>query len=248
MPSVGTPIATELLEAGSCWRLDRSVPGYARSRGSGLATEVAAGRRFRIRPGRRPLSGPTGRLPVVLQEDGYACWLELADCLGHARACRPGRPALLDARTIAARIPAVLGAALAAMDRPNRYLWGGTVGPDFDCSGLIQTSFAGAGIWLPRDAYQQERFCRPVAVRPGVTGLLIPGDLVFFGTARRCTHVGLHLGRGRYLHSSGREHGRDGLGIDSLHPHDHHPVARHYLAELRGAGRVERCHDGTTLP
>jgi hypothetical protein len=25
-------------------------------------------------------------------------------------------------------------------------------------------------------------------------------------------------------------------------------VACYYRAELRGAGRVERCHDGTTLP
>jgi cell wall-associated NlpC family hydrolase len=58
-------------------------------------------------------------------------------------------------------------------------------------------------IWLPRDAYLQERFCMPVAVRPGQTQLLEPGDLIFFGTPQRCTHVGLHLGGGRYLHSSG---------------------------------------------
>jgi cell wall-associated NlpC family hydrolase len=74
------------------------------------------------------------------------------------------------------------------------------------------------------------------------------GDLIFFGTAQRCTHVGLHLGNGRYLHSSGREHGRDGLGIDDLAPHNPDPVARHYREQLRGAGRVVRCHDGSPLP
>ena len=112
----------------------------------------------------------------------------------------------------------------------------------------MQTAYARAGIWLPRDAYLQERFCRPVAVRPGVTQLLEPGDLIFFGTARRCTHVGLHLGAGRYLHSSGRENGRNGLGVDDLHPHNADPVASYYRSELRGAGRVMHNHDGSPLP
>ncbi|MFN7900959.1 MAG: C40 family peptidase, partial [Synechococcaceae cyanobacterium] len=102
--------------------------------------------------------------------------------------------------------------------------------------------------WLPRDAYLQERFCQPVAVRAGVTQLLRPGDLIFFGTARRCTHVGLHLGGGSYLHSSGREHGRNGIGIDDLNPRNPDPVARHYRRELRGAGRVTHSHDGSPLP
>ncbi|QEY32202.1 NlpC/P60 family protein [Synechococcus sp. RSCCF101] len=255
MVSVGTPVAAELLSPGSCWRLDRHAPGYARPEGSALATEVSAGRRFQVglHPGHRCGAGRSGtgaadRIPVRLLEDGYPCWLSLQDCLGHARASlavRPPRPGLPRIRQ---RMEAVLAQALSAMERPNRYLWGGTVGPDFDCSGLVQNAFASQGIWLPRDAYQQERFCRPIAVRPGVLNLLRPGDLIFFGTAARCTHVGLHLGGGRYLHSSGREHGRDGLGIDGLAPRDHHPVACHYRRELRGAGRVERSHDGTTLP
>lgn len=112
----------------------------------------------------------------------------------------------------------------------------------------MQSAFASEGIWIPRDAYQQERFCQPVAVRPGVFALLRPGDLIFFGRPQRCTHVGLYLGTGRYLHSSGREHGRDGLGVDQLSPEADHPVSRHYRRELRGAGRVVRSHDGTTLP
>ena len=111
----------------------------------------------------------------------------------------------------------------------------------------MQLAFASQDIWIPRDAYQQERFCQPVAVQVGQLQLLQPGDLIFFGSKRRCTHVGIHLGEGFYRHSSGREHGRNGIGVDSLHPADHHPVASHYRAELRGAGRVMRCHDGTPL-
>ena len=55
------------------------------------------------------------------------------------------------------------------------------------------------------------------------------------------------LGEGRYRHSSGQDHGRNGIGIDSLHSSDQHPVACHYRAEFRGAGRVVRCHDGSHL-
>ena len=142
----------------------------------------------------------------------------------------------------------MLAFAEAAHARPNQYLWGGSLGPDYDCSGFIQTAFASAGIWIPRDAYQQERFCQPVAIAPGCYSLLRPGDLIFFGPSRRCTHVGLHLGGGRYMHSSGRANGRDGLGIDGLDAHLLDPVSVHYRSELRGAGRVVRCHDGTTLP
>ena len=112
----------------------------------------------------------------------------------------------------------------------------------------MQAAFAQQGIWLPRDAYLQERFCRPVAVQVGQTSLLEPGDLLFFGTRRRCTHVGLHLGDGCYLHSSGREHGRNGIGIDNLNPRNPDPVACHYRHELRGAGRVMHSHDGSPLP
>jgi hypothetical protein len=60
--------------------------------------------------------------------------------------------------------------------------------------------------------------------------------------------VGLYVGDGRYLHSSGREHGRNGIGIDGLDPQLLDPVSVHYRRELRGAGRVIRCHDGSTLP
>jgi cell wall-associated NlpC family hydrolase len=87
-----------------------------------------------------------------------------------------------------------------------------------------------------------------VAVQPGQVQLLEPGDLIFFGTPHRCSHVGLHLGGGRYLHSSGVAHGRDGIGLDDLAPHNPDPVARHYRLELRGAGRVMHSHDGSPLP
>jgi NlpC/P60 family/Bacterial dipeptidyl-peptidase Sh3 domain len=241
----GTPLAPELAAPASLWRLSASLDFYSHWRGPGLATQAAAGRSLQLLEAPQP---GQPRLRARLLEDGYPGWVELQALLGTARACGPHRPRLLDATAIAAAIPAVLAFAEAARTRANHYLWGGSLGPNFDCSGFLQTAFASAGIWIPRDAYQQERFCQSVAVAPGCYSLLRPGDLIFFGTPRRCTHVGLHLGAGRYLHSSGRAHGRDGLGIDGLDPQLLDPVSAHYRGELRGAGRVVRCHDGTTLP
>ena len=240
----GTPVALELLSSGSCWRLDAPLDLHSHWRGPGLATQAAAGRCLQVL---EPPTGSVARLRVRLLEDGYPGWVDPQRLLGHARATARQRPPLLPEARIRAAQPAVLAFAERARQRPNRYLWGGTLGPDFDCSGLIQAAYASAGIWIPRDAYQQERFCQPVAVAPGCYGLLRPGDLIFFGRPQRCTHVGLYLGAGRYLHSSAQQHGRDGLGIDGLDPQLQDPVSAHYRGELRGAGRVVRCHDGTTL-
>lgn len=242
MATLSTLLARELTQPGSCWELQRDVDGYARSRGDGLATQACAGRGFRI------LGRDNERLRVQLLEDGYRCWLSLDAVVGRAVERGPWQPRLLDRTQIEQRLPAVLAWTDKAQQHANTYLWGGTTPPNMDCSGLMQTAFASQGIWIPRDAYQQERFCTPVAVRPGDARLLQPGDLLFFGTARRCTHVGIHLGQGRYRHSSGRDHGRNGIGVDSIHPSDNHSVAAHYRRELRGAGRITRCHDGNHLP
>ena len=236
--------APELLQPASIWQLHAPVDGYSRPEGDGLTTQAWAGRHLQV------LHNPAGgsRLRVRLLDDGYPCWLEREALLGRAEAARCPAPQLLNAHAIAQRLPQVLKVADQASRQANVYLWGGSLGPDYDCSGLVQRAFAAAGIWIPRDAYLQEQFCQPVAVRPGVLHALLPGDLIFFGTPQRCTHVGLHLGGGRYLHSSGLAHGRNGLGIDDLNPHNPHPVARHYRQQLRGAGRVMRCHDGSPLP
>ncbi len=246
----GTPAAPELLAAGTTWTLLAPLPCFSRPWGPGLATEAAAGRQLTV-SGCAPAGSPAagcGRLRVRLVEDGYPGWIDPDQLLGRALAARPRPPRMLSSACIRARIQAVLDFAEAARQRPNRYLWGGSLGPDYDCSGFTQAAFAQASIWIPRDAYQQERFCQPVAVRPGTYGLLQPGDLIFFGRPNRCTHVGLHLGQGRYLHSSGQEHGHNGLAINSLDRHQQDPISAHYRRELRGAGRVQRCHDGTTLP
>ncbi|ABB26946.1 conserved hypothetical protein [Synechococcus sp. CC9902] len=241
MATLGTLLAPDLLATQSCWRLRSNVNGYSRATGHGLTTQANQGRSFRI------LKVVGSRLQVMLLDDGYQCWIDQDAVIGKAELRGAWKPRLLTAAEIERRIPNVLAWSERVEQQPNSYLWGGTTEPDMDCSGLMQMAFASQNIWIPRDAYQQEQFCQPIAVTPGACHLLRPGDLIFFGSRQRCTHVGLHLGNGRYRHSSGEEHGRNGIGIDSLQPQDNHPVACHYRAELRGAGRVVRCHDGQAL-
>lgn len=246
---IGSAASQAWLPLGSTWRLHGDLDAYSRPTGTGLATQVRRGRCLRVLAVHQAGTGlPTPRLRVRLLEDGYPCWLDPDALIHHGERTQPTVPRAWDRAGIESRLEQVLSFGRAAMDQPNVYLWGGTLGPDFDCSGLVQAAFASVGIWLPRDAYLQERFCQPVAIRAGQTALLQPGDLIFFGSKRRCTHVGLHLGDGHYLHSSGREHGRNGIGIDNLHPRNHDPVACHYRRELRGAGRVMHSHDGSPLP
>jgi NlpC/P60 family len=183
---------------------------------------------------------PTAPLVVKLVADSYPGWLDPKDwgllVPDDTTYCAPTVPIA----EIQARLPQAIAFTQAAMDLPNEYLWGGTVAPNYDCSGLMQAAFLSVGIQLPRDAYQQEAFLEPI-VWTDLANLLeqlLPGDLVFFGTPQKATHVGLYLGDEQYIHSSGRDHGRNGIGIDWLSSDQPHPVSRHYLETLRGAGRV----------
>ena len=210
-----------------------------------MASQASGGRHLEVLEAAQPLDSlqerRQERLRIRLLDDGYPGWIEPNDLLGQAEAAPQPRPRPWNRPAIHQRLDAVVAFGLKALGQPNRYLWGGSLGPDFDCSGLVQTAYASQGIWLPRDAYLQERFCQPVAARSGITHLLEPGDLIFFGSPQRCTHVGLHLHNGSYLHSSGTTTGHNGLAIDNLSP-------TNYRQTLRGAGRVMHGHDGSPLP
>lgn len=205
-----------------------------------LATQAVAGRQLRILA---PLpdadtNSASGAVSVVLCEDDYPGWVAVEDLDLLAAAEEPYRAIALSTDDIRACLPQVIAFAHQAMAQPNHYLWGGTVGPNYDCSGLVQTAFASAGIWLPRDAYQQEAFVQPIPAAD-----LQPGDLVFFGRPDRCTHVGLYLGDGQYLHSSGKDQGRNGIGIDVLSAQGD-TISRTYFSQFRGAGRIVACYLG----
>ena len=251
MQTIGAPITIKRIIAGSCWQLFASVNGYADATTSALVTQVLKGRSFQVidECSRNScLRNEFCRFRVRLLEDGYQCWIKWSEVIGHAFGCGPWQPTLLTKDQIQQKLPHVLSWLENAARKNNQYLWGGTIGPDFDCSGLVQSAFASQQIWLPRDAYQQERFCEVIEIGISNFQSLRAGDLLFFGTPQKCTHVAVYMGAGMYCHSSGIMNGRNGIGFDPLEDFEENSIAAYYFSEFRGAGRVVRCHDGMTLP
>ena len=95
-----------------------------------------------------------------------------------------------------ARIVTMLNAALGRQGLP--YVWGASGPAAFDCSGLVQWSFAQAGIRMPRVAADQARTGPAVSVSQ-----LQPGDLLFYHTDPTdpgyISHVAIYLGGGRMI-------------------------------------------------
>jgi cell wall-associated NlpC family hydrolase len=75
------------------------------------------------------------------------------------------------------------------------YVWGAAGPATFDCSGLVQWSFARAGVTMPRVAADQARTGPAVPVSQ-----LQPGDLLFYHTDPTApgyiSHVAIYLGNG----------------------------------------------------
>ncbi|MEC3958412.1 C40 family peptidase [Nocardia sp. CDC153] len=87
---------------------------------------------------------------------------------------------------------AAVDAALSRVGDPYVY---GASGPNaFDCSGLVQWSYAQAGVSLPRTSYEQAGAGTPVSYDD-----LQPGDVVsFYGGS----HSGIYIGDGNVVHAS----------------------------------------------
>ncbi|QUR65697.1 C40 family peptidase [Mycobacterium spongiae] len=92
----------------------------------------------------------------------------------HYRMPHHRRHRLLGLRLPAAdsRATAAVRAALSRLGRP--YVWGATGPNQFDCSGLVQWSYAQAGVHVDRTTYQQIHDGIPVPLSQ-----VRPGDLVF---------------------------------------------------------------------
>ena len=93
----------------------------------------------------------------------------------------------------AAQITAAVRAAESRRGLP--YVWGAAGPKSFDCSGLVQWSYAQAGVAMPRVAADQARTGAAVPV-----SRLQPGDLLFYHTDPTdpgyISHVAIYLGNG----------------------------------------------------
>ncbi len=81
------------------------------------------------------------------------------------------------------------------------YLWGGSSVKGLDCSGFTGTVFRHFGYQLPRDANMQANLGQKIMPDPDYANVW-PGDLIFFGSQKKITHVGICLGGSYFIHSS----------------------------------------------
>ena len=92
----------------------------------------------------------------------------------------------------------VLFRAMALVGTP--YRWGGnTPSGGFDCSGLVDYIYRNAtGLQLPRTSGEMADMDVRKVKR---MTQLVSGDLVFFGNRGRISHVGVYVGKGRFVHA-----------------------------------------------
>lgn len=109
------------------------------------------------------------------------------------------------------------------------YLWAGTSGFGFDCSGFTHTIFKTHGITIPRDTGTgagdgQDGYGEKIEFED-----LLPGDLVFFAyESGYIHHVGMYIGDGNMIHAPNAE---SEVRIDSLAESDY------WLGKYAGASR-----------
>ena len=204
---------------------------YDSSKLDRLATQMAKSRYLQV------LESEPNLLKIQLLEDDYVGLLDRQDFDKLIPSDRQNYlanyPQVLNATEISDRLPQVIAYIQEAMATSNEYLWGGTVAPNYDCSGLMQAAFSCLGIWIPRDAYQQEAFGTSILLDEIQTG-----DLIFFGNPTKATHVGIYIGNDEYIHSSGKEHGHNGIAVSAIAGLDH--VSQWYKSQLRGAARITK--------
>ena len=132
--------------------------------------------------------------------------LLLAACAGSPRREATFKPSHSELADEPARAPEnsigtandVLFRAMALVGTP--YHWGGnTPAGGFDCSGLVDYIYRNAAnILLPHSSRDMASF-NGLKVRS--MDERMSGDLVFFGSGSDISHVGVYVGKGRFVHA-----------------------------------------------
>lgn len=114
------------------------------------------------------------------------------------------------------------------------YKYGGESKSGVDCSGFVmQVYLSSLAIKLPRNSKEQSDYCTPTKKTE-----LVPGDLLFFGSGKSISHVGIFIGDTRMIHASSSK----GVIISDINE-------EYYLRNFKGSGKVEKYHsmiDNTT--
>jgi NlpC/P60 family protein len=123
----------------------------------------------------------------------------------------------------------IIATATEAMGRPYEFGGTGANGEGFDCSGLIQYAYGKHGIALPRRSTDQAREGAKVDRK---LAQLKPGDLLTFSNrGGPVTHVGLYVGKSRFIHSATR-----GVQVSTLSAED--PYGRWWYQRWVGVRRL----------
>jgi cell wall-associated NlpC family hydrolase len=147
------------------------------------------------------------RLPAVL---ALAATLLLGGCTNWGPA--PER----------AKRESIVETALGQVGRPYRY--GGDSPDGFDCSGLVEYSYAEAGISVPHNTTALRRLGSHIDLSDAR-----PGDLLFYHFSRSPSslHVAIYLGHGKMVHAPA--HGKQ---VSVIHT-DQDPWPGRFLGAVR---------------
>lgn len=122
--------------------------------------------------------------------------LPAGDRAAYDRASRGSRdgslPELTELSGLSGRSSRAVAAARSVVGAP--YVWGASGPGSFDCSGLMQWSYARAGVSLPRTSQQQRYAGQQVPLSQAR-----PGDLVIYRSD--ASHVGMYVGNGQVIHA-----------------------------------------------
>ena len=136
----------------------------------------------------------------------------------------PSRPVAAAEQRVEGVAARAADQALQLVGRPYRY-GGSSPATGFDCSGLVQYSYAKAGRKLPRSTEDQRVSSERIRASD-----VRRGDLIFFDQeGKKHGHVGIYIGNGEFVHapSSGKRVRRDRLDT---------PYWSRHITEVRRPG------------
>ncbi len=158
-----------------------------------------------------------GDIVKVRTPDGNNKWVKLEDVAIHEAELSIPYPSGED----------IVTSAKMFLDLP--YLWAGTSGFGFDCSGFTHSMYKSHGITIPRDASVQAR--KGIAV---TKDNLKPGDLMFFAYEKgkgKVHHVSMYIGDGKMIHSPNSAKSVEIISIDVPTYSEEFTGARRYLKQ-----------------